>query len=125
MAQILKIKLSHVLHNNPLMPIIVASTKEIEFENKIVLSVFIEEKDLYTLSFAKSLNLLDGNNKFLVIDGLDQLLPEKQLKFLTLLKDRRLGGLKLPETMHLVVLVKNLTDVNKKLIDFCLVLKEG
>ena len=67
MAQILKIKLSHVLHNNPLMPIIVASTKEIEFENKIVLSVFIEEKDLYTLSFAKSLNLLDGNNKFLVI----------------------------------------------------------
>ena len=120
MIQKRRIQELHILKNNPFMPVIVYELNENDFQNKRVLKAEIEERALHSPSFFEGLLLSDKEKIFLLIEGIEALAQAEQEKFIPLLKDRRLGGKKLPDMVQIVLLMKENKELNKTLLKYCL-----
>ena len=120
MNQKRRIQEFHILKNNPFMPVVVYELNESDFQNKRILKAEIEERELHSSSFFEELLLSDTEKIFLLIDGLDALAITEQEKFIPLLKDRRLGGKKLPETVQIVLLMHEKKKLSSNLLKYCL-----
>ena len=120
MNQKRRIQELHILKNNSFMPVIVYELNENDFQNKRVLKAEIEERELHSSSFFEGLLLSDKEKIFLLIEGIEALAQTEQEKFIPLLKDRRLGGKKLPDTVQIVLLMKEKKNLNQTLLKYCL-----
>lgn len=120
MSQKQRIKESHILKNNLLMPVVIQALTEDDFINKRVLEADIEEKKLYSASILEELSLYGTEKIFLLIKGVEALAIDEQDKFIPLLKDRRLGGKKLQDNIQIVLLVKGNKTISPRLLKFCL-----
>ena len=115
-----RIKELHILKNNPLMPVVVSALGEDDFSNRRILNADVKERALYSGSLLDELSLTEDQKIFLLITGLDELSFEEQEKFIPLLKDRRLGGKKLPETVQFILLVKVKNKISSAILRYCL-----
>lgn len=118
-----KIKLEQVLVNNPAHPVIVVGVQNVGEENSIVLAAGVNERDLHMPSFWQKITDLKARNNSvrLVIEGLDELMPVEQEKFLPLIKDRRAGNYKLPANVQIVIPVADKGKVCSKIQSLSLV----
>lgn len=92
-------------------PILILSNYITEFENSVVIPANISIKELngfydeVTFKPPKWLNaILNTNeNKILIIDKIDSINKEEQLKFCELLKYRKISTFKLPENCVIII----------------------
>ena len=112
-----KEKLVEVLKNNTKWPMIVEGVQGADFENAYVMKKDIDERMLYTKGVW--LKFLKGK-KYLVLDGIDELVLQEQLKFENLLKNRGVSDSYLPDDVQIVVAVSDVKKLNPKLKEWCL-----
>ncbi|MBE6453210.1 MAG: hypothetical protein E7012_06980 [Alphaproteobacteria bacterium] len=118
-----KIMLNQVLQNNLYNPIILVGLTDYVFENTVVLSADIDARELnVTTDWCKKfVPFSNAERVCLQICGLDKLEKDEQMKFVGLLKDRRIGSYKLPDNVQIVVLVDDLGNVSERIKSLVLV----
>lgn len=115
-----KIFLEQILRNNPLQPLIVAGKCAFNEEYAVFLNADIDEREMHIPTVWKDkIEAIDNRNAvYLVVQNLDTLNFEQQMKFAGLIKDRRAGNFKLGNNVRIVISVndaENVAPVLKKL----------
>lgn len=111
------LQLERVLADNPLQPVIVVGSLSGKGEMSVVLPATVAERELHIpTAWHKELDFKAKEEKaYLVIEGLDGLSPERQEKFVSLIKDRRAGNYKLPANAQIVMPVAAEENVAPKI----------
>lgn len=117
------VMLKKVLNDNKRWPLIIsgATTTAVKIQfglvnknkgtNCLVLAADMGEDELHRTPWLKNIE----NKNCLIIDGLDQVSPEAQKKFISLLKDRRAAGGKVPAEMQIIIPVQSLNKVTPEI----------
>ena len=113
-----KLKLKTVLMSNKKWPLIIAGATATDF-NAPVMPAKISARDLNTGEWVGELINLKKNQ--MVVDGLDKLSIADQQKFITLLKDRRVGPYKFPTDIQIIIPVKFADKLDRTIKDLCLI----
>lgn len=107
-------KLKTIIKNNFSTPLIIEGAHFKEGENVVVLSSKTNSKDLAVVALEHGYKypnwLIKLNEKaksksrlFLVIDGIDDITPDEQLKFYEILKNRATSCVKLPNNVQILL----------------------
>lgn len=99
--------LTRVLQSNTKWPIIIVGMVANPAPNATIISATISERDLNTNPMVIKQNL--------VIDGLDKIPNPDQAKFITLLKDRRIGTHKIPMSTRIIIPVLSADKISEKI----------
>jgi len=101
-----------------------------DFSCKVVIPANIENKDLVvtkniTPLWLIELELLTKKHEMaiLVIENLDSVYTNDQLKFLGLIKHRSISGFEIPNNSRIVVTCKNIDNIADKIKSNCCVIK--
>jgi hypothetical protein len=113
-----KIKLKTVLENNRRWPLIITGAAAEDF-NAPIMPAAISPRDLNAGDWIAELVRLAADR--LVIDGLEELAPDSQEKFITLLKDRRAGLHKLPEDVQIIIPARSADELSKEIKNLSLI----
>ena len=119
-----QIMINHILKNNQNIPVVIPVDSANVFFNQKVLSAFVPEKDLFSKSFFDSFCFSLTEKTFLIIESMDEIKKEEQMKFLTLFKDCRIGGVKLPLQVQIVIPMHKASNLTDVLAKFCLIYHE-
>lgn len=112
-----QIKLKQVLENNRKWPLVIAGSSADDFDG-VVLSARSGEKELYKngLYTPVWISALESEGAdMLVIEGLDEISPDEQENFISLLKDRRAGTYKVSDHVQIVIPVKEKEKLSSKI----------
>lgn len=111
MSQVRQAKLEQVLKDNKEWPLVIVNAKAGDFADATIIPSSIAANDLYTGFESKPL---------LLIEELDNISEQEQEKFISLLKDRRMGSSKLPRDVQIIIPVKSKNSLSKKIQSLCL-----
>ena len=127
-------KLIEVIKNNNDYPLIVVGVSAKFFGSATIINSNIDSSELgikigdngeYVLpSWLKEMNIksVKNNDKnILVIESLDEVSNEEQLKFLGLLKNNGLNGYSFPKNTQTIITCSNIENVSKRIKDLCLI----
>lgn len=106
-------KLTQVLQSNTTWPLVIVGMMAARAPNATVIPASIAERELHNDTMAIK--------PFIVIDGLDNISPDAQRKFVPLLKDRRTGMHKLPADVRIIVPVRSAEKLSKQIKDLVLI----
>lgn len=95
-----KIRLSEVVRNNKKWPLIIVGATHRDFKKSFVMPAEVEEWVLHQKADWET--SLVGND-ILLIDGMDSISPQEQEKFIPLLKDKKLGLYRVPDTVQIIM----------------------
>lgn len=119
MMQSQVIKLKKVLNNNRAWPLMLVGASADQFKDAVILTADTDEKELHPSNkqvpaWITRLEELadDGKACYLIIEGLDTVSKDVQNKFLPLLKDRRAGVYKLPQSAQILIPTKDVAAVS-------------
>ncbi len=130
------IKLIEVIKNNNEYPLIIVGVSAKFFGSATIINSDIESSELgikignngeYVLpSWLKEMNIKSVKNKdknILVIESIDKISSEEQLKFLGVLKNNGLNGYNFPKNTQIIITCTNVENVSKRIKDLCLIYK--
>ena len=130
------IKLIEVIKNNNKYPLIIVGVSDKFFGSATIINSGIESSELgikignngeYVLpSWLKEMNIksVKNNDKnILVIESIDKISSEEQLKFLGILKNNGLNGYSFPKNTQIIITCTNVENVSKRIKDLCLIYK--
>lgn len=130
------IKLIEVIKNNNEYPLIIVGVSANFFGSATIINSDIESSELgikignngeYVLpSWLKEMNIKSVKNKdknLLVIESIDKISSEEQLKFLGILKNNGLNGYSFPKNTQIIITCTNVENVSKRIKDLCLIYK--
>ena len=110
-----KMRLAQVLVNNKAWPLVIIGAAVRDLPPAAVIPAGISERELYL-----DMDISEAG-EFWVIDGLDKLSESEQEKFVGLLKDRRVGGRKIPSGVQIVIPVGRRGRLSPQILRLCLV----
>lgn len=130
------IKLIEVIKNNNEYPLIIVGVSANIFGSATIINSDIESSELgikignngeYVLpSWLKEMNIKSVKNKdknILVIESIDKITSEEQLKFLGILKNNGLNGYSFSKNTQIILTCTNVENVSKRIKDLCLIYK--
>jgi hypothetical protein len=106
-------KLKKVLQDNKKWPLIIVGVAAQGSNDATIIPATVPERDLHAGALVIK--------QYLVIDGLDGIDGREQEKFITLLKDRRIGLRKLAPETRIIIPVRSADNVSQKIKSLCLV----
>lgn len=117
-----KMLLKHILDDNYSYPIILSGMEKITLPACVFLPANIDERQLFTHSdWNKKLDFAAQNEKaYLLIKGLNKLMPAEQNKFCMLLKNRRAGNYKLPDNVGIIIPVVSKSELSPEILSLSL-----
>ncbi len=112
-----KIKLSQVIKNNNLNPLIILGNELKEYQNKVEISANIDERFLnLSADWQEELTQKSSQEKaYCIIIGIEDISLQEQEKFVNLLKNRRAGNYKLPNNAMIIILANNENKISDKI----------
>ncbi len=136
MKESLKKELNSMLKNNKNWPIIIeGGVKASDFSNAVIIDANISSSKLGVINdinglkvpeWVESLEIKgDSKTNLLVIDGIDKISLDDQMKFRALLHTKELNGYSLPKNLQIVVLTGegNRDKINREILSLCLYYK--
>lgn len=111
-------------------PVMILGGKADDFENAVILDANISSSFLAVLNGANGLlkpdwllNLESKKSRLLVVNNLDKVEKYEQEKFYEILKYKTVSNISLPKYTKIIVLAKNLKNINENILRQCLVIE--
>lgn len=134
----MKRKLNELLKNNKSWPVIIeGGVKKEDFLSATVLPATVPSASLGVINDIGGLKMPDwvksvearknAKANLLLIEGLDTISEDEQLKFKGILDGKSLNGFKLPENMQIAILINdgNRAKINREILSLSLYYKVG
>lgn len=134
MNEQVKSKLKAVIQNNFSTPLLIDGAKFLESDSVVLVPSTIDSKELGIVaneggySYPEWLILLEEKAKikdkvYLVIDSINNISPDEQLKFYEILKYRAISSVKIPENVQILLTINGDGEINPIVLSLSILYK--